>query len=64
MTLDEWLKQEKMHDGAFAERIGVSREYVRLLRARRRQPSDEVRAAIRRATRRGVTYAEMDLKES
>lgn len=50
MSLDAWMTQRGMTDGEMADAIGVSREYVRLLRAGRRRPSAEVAQRIARFT--------------
>lgn len=44
------MTRRGMTDGEMADAIGVSREYVRLLRAGRRRPSAEVAQRIARFT--------------
>lgn len=50
MTLDDWMTERRMTDGTLADSVGISREYVRLIRAGRRVPSSAVRSAIIAAT--------------
>lgn len=61
LTLDGWMSARGMTDGEMAEAINVSREYVRLLRAGRRNPSLDVKRRIGRATCGAVRH--MDFGE-
>jgi transcriptional regulator with XRE-family HTH domain len=58
MTLDTWMTARDMTDGEMADAIGVSREYVRLLRAGRRNPSLDVMRRIGKATGGAVRHAD------
>jgi len=58
VTLDAWMSARDMTDGAMAEALRVSREYVRLLRAGRRRPSLDLQRRIVRATQGAVEFAE------
>lgn len=60
VTLDGWMSARRMTDGEMADRIGVSREYVRLLRAGRRTASRDVARRIRKATQDAVDGMEND----
>jgi len=55
VTLAEYLYRQDQSNRAFAAQIGVSIEYVRLLRAARRRPSPHIAERIEQATASKVT---------
>lgn len=63
MRLDAWMNERAMTDGEMADAISVSREYVRLLRAGRRNPSVHVSRRIAAVTSGSVQREDFDLQE-
>lgn len=59
MQLNEWMTAQGLTDQQFAETLAVSREYVRLLRHRKRNPSPEAIRLIETATAGQVTAVDL-----
>lgn len=51
MTLDQWMRDNKISDTALAGRVGVSRPYISRIRAGERQPSLPVAVKLAKVTK-------------
>jgi hypothetical protein len=40
LLLNDWMTEQKMVDGILADKLGFSREYIRLIRSGKRLPSE------------------------
>lgn len=58
MRLSDWLEARGVDAPEFAERIGVSKAYVNMLRGGSRRPSLELMDRIHRRTKGAVTFSD------